>query len=362
MLTVGRQTGSKSITNTVLSSTTSAIPSCSPDVPTGALAGAVVGCALGGLIFGFAAAWFVLRRRWKKSSGRRAGSVAVVDTSHEPKEHVRPTVATGSYTNDIQLDQFLLSATPDREIGAELQSLGDLIQQHVENHYHLGPAPVGASVSSQGLVKLGFTQGSGLSAEAVAALCAQPESRQVGIRHVISEIVFRSIDAHSRSRLSMLPVPVAAFLQSIPPAEQQDGNPHVISVAVSKWRQLSAILLHPSPLDRSPLPISEPVVSHQALALANALNTFLHYFVAPDEASRQEQTSHLQAVIVECTKLGYVLFSQPSDWQFVFKVGGVNTRQQGVVVCPGLNKLSPPDGSRRYSSPRRVVEPVLIPS
>lgn len=137
--------------------------------------------------------------------------------------------------------------------------------------------------------------------------------------------------------------------------------PLAMSVAASKWRQLSAILLHPSPHDRSPLPISESVAFHQAPALAISLNTFLHYFVAPDEASRQEQTNHLQAVIVECTKLGYVLLSQPSDWQFVFKGGGVNTRQPGVVVCAGLDKLGPPNGSR-YSSPRRVVEPVLMAS
>lgn len=346
----------------------------SSGVSTGAIAGAAVGCAVAGLIFGFVAAWLLLRRRWKKNDTGRPDGVAIIATSPEAKDY--SSVSVNPSGSEAQIDQFLLIPAPDKEIGTELQSLGDLIHQHVENHYEFGPSPASASILSQSLVNLGFTQGSGLSADAIAALCIQPESRQAGLRHVLSHIIFRSIDVHSRSSLSMLPAPLAAFLQSIPPAEQQHTNllgkhpsetspshrgrplmrptPLVTSLALSKWRSLSALLLHPNPAERSPLPVSGDVVGPQALALANALNTFLHYFVGSDE-----QTSHLQAVIIECTKLGYVLLSQPSDWHFVFETDGASTRKQPVVVCAGLEKLSHGDGTR-YSSPRRVVEPLVI--
>ncbi|KAH6973088.1 hypothetical protein BKA56DRAFT_111552 [Ilyonectria sp. MPI-CAGE-AT-0026] len=353
--------GSSSIASTRLTSTgevpvpestTTPKPVTSSGISTGAIVGAAVGCAFAGLIFGLAAAWLLLRRRWRKNDTGRPDGVAAIATTPESKDYASVSVTPSG--SETQLDQFLLIATPDKEIGTELQSLGDLIHQHVENHYEFGPSPASASILSQSLVNLGFKQGSGLSADALAALCIQPESRQAGLRHVLSHIIFRSIDVNSRSSLSMLPAPLAAFLQSIPPAEQQHTNLQVTSLALSKWRSLSALLLHPNPAERSPLPVSEDVVGPQALALANALNTFLHYFVASDE-----QTSHLQAVIIECTNLGYVLLSQPSDWQFVFETDGASTRKQPVVVCAGLEKLGHGDGTR-YSSPRRVVEPLVI--
>lgn len=64
---------------------------------------------------------------------------------------------------------------------------------------------------------------------------------------------------------------------------------------------------------------------------------------------------HLQAVIAECAKLGYMLFSHPSDWGFVYEVGAT----QGVVVEAGLDKLGDRDGAP-YPSPRRLVEPVVV--
>ncbi|KAH7126110.1 hypothetical protein EDB81DRAFT_663142 [Dactylonectria macrodidyma] len=346
-------------------------------VSTGAIAGIAVGCAVVGLIFGFAAAW-LLHRRWTGKS--LAGDVKVVTTTPESKGYasiVTSPIAASASGSDSQIDQFLLAATPDKEIGAELQALGDLIHQHVENHYNVGTMTVSSSLLSQHLVNLGFT--SGPTSDAVAGLCINPKSRQAGLRHVISTIVFKSIDVNSRSSLSMLPAPLAAFLQSIPFPEQHPGNPlskHpiistlgnaaipesnlqslVVPVALSKWRHLSALLLHPNAAERTPLPVSEELVAPQALALANALNTFLHYFVGADGVRRDEQTSHLQAVIIECTKLGYVLLSQPSDWQFVFGTDHPGSGRSSLVVCPGLEKLSHGDGTR-YSSPRRVLEPI----
>jgi hypothetical protein len=98
-------------------------------------------------------------------------------------------------------------------------------------------------------------------------------------------------------------------------------------------------------------------VAPQAAGLANALDSFLAYFVSGDEAHRFQQQNHLKAVITECTKLGYILLSQPSEWQFVHAPpqGGVRV----AVTCAGLAKVTQKDGSA-YDSPHYVVAPTVV--
>ncbi|KAM6520121.1 hypothetical protein FALCPG4_013672 [Fusarium falciforme] len=290
---------------------------------TGALAGAAVGCAIGGILIGLVAAWLLFRRRRKGQGDRKA--VAHDDPRAFAAVEKPTPVVSGDST---PLNHLLLDATPDREIEAELQALGHLIDQHVEKYYHLGPI-TDVSTLSDHLAPLGdFPHGT----EAIAGVCAKPMSRQTGLRHVISQVIFRSLDIYSRGAFSMLPAPLSTFLDSIP-----SHNATAQSAALSEWRRLSAFLLHPSPYERTPLPTSEAALSSQALALATRLNAFLHHFVG---TSHSAQTDHLQAVIIECTKLGYVILSQPQDWRFVFEKGN------SVVVRPGLDKGG-----------RRVVEP-----
>lgn len=171
----------------------------------------------------------------------------------------------------------------------------------------------------------------------------------------------------------MLPVPVAALLQTMPAADRQSEHTKrgkrassrtthlptfmltteiATTHALSNWRRLSAFLLHPDPSQRTSLPVSETVVSSQAQALTGALNTFLDNFVSSSDASGQRE--HLQLVIIECTKLGYVLFSHPSDWRFVHEAG-----RGSVVVCAGLEKLGQ-WGGVPYKTPKIVVPPTAI--
>lgn len=174
---------------------------------TGALAGAAVGCAIGGILIGLVAAWLLLRRR-------RRGQDDIKTVPHDnPRafatvEKPSPTVSDDS----TPLNHLLLDATPDREIEAELQALGHLIDQHVEKYYHLEPI-ADVSILSDHLAPLGdFPHGT----EAIAGVCAKSMSRQTGLRHVISQVVFKSLDIYSHSTFSMLPAPLSTFLDSIP--------------------------------------------------------------------------------------------------------------------------------------------------
>lgn len=120
-------------------------------------------------------------------------------------------------------------------------------------------------------------------------------------------------------------------------------------MAFREWRKLSAFLLHPARSQRTSLPASESAVVAQTEVLVEALNSFLGIFV--DQRYTQQQVGHLQAVMGEGAKLGYMLFSHPSDWEFIFDAGAA---KKGVVVEAGLCKLG------GHSAPQRLLEPVVV--
>lgn len=333
----------------------------------GAIAGIGIGCAVVGLVIGILAAFFLFRRR-KRTNNRDGAGIIITD---DAKSHSLMDVAS---SKNIQLSQFLLEPTPDNQIETEMRSLDDLIHHHIESHYHSMPIRAGTSVLAQSLQKLGLPHGGDQSAAAIAALCIDPKTRQNGLRHAISQVIFKSIDSHSPATLKMLPPPIAAFLQSIPAGAKNTGkkpqkaagranadaeNQLATAMALSQWSALSTFLLHPQRSDRTPLPMSEATMSNQAEALVQALSNFLQYFTSPDRDGQQQQQKHLQAVILECAKLGHVLLSHPSDWQFIFEERAAAASRRVIVLFPGLEKLGDAHGVP-YNSPRLCLAPVAV--
>jgi hypothetical protein len=129
-----------------------------------------------------------------------------------------------------------------------------------------------------------------------------------------------------------------------------------MSFAWTRWRTLSALFLHPSPQDRTPLEVSEDDIQGQVETLAKALDPVLRYFVAPDEESQHQQHDHLRVMIMETAKLGYTLFSHTSDWKFIYRD---DSGKRCPVLCVGLEKLCGSDG-HRLVSPQRIVEPRVM--
>ncbi|KAK3496895.1 uncharacterized protein B0T23DRAFT_372964, partial [Neurospora hispaniola] len=277
-----------------------------------------------------------------------------------------------------QLKNFLLDSLSDQELAAELRDRHHLIQQHVENHYHFHPLDA-TRINRQSLVaalsQLGLGQASteGPSAETIVSFALDPNTRQIALQHVLSTVIFTSIDPSARSPLSMLPPSVAAFLQSIPMDEEHGVRRQVHSqastLAIHWWRVLSAFLLHSQRSQRTALTPTDAALAPQAAAMAQALNSFLRYFVEDSNPARFQQESHLREVIVECAKFGYLLFSQPSDWCMLHVAGHeqvastVRSYREGIVCAAGLVKLTDKDGRRLGGSAQTsgtlVVPPVV---
>jgi hypothetical protein len=172
------------------------------------------------LILGFLVA-FILYRNRKRPRGSHSPYFSPPATelkAFDPRS--QPPLAQDKEA--IELNHFLLDAVPDKEIVAELRALETLIHQHVDNNYHLHPARAESGALAQALSRLGVSEGGNLATEAVVALAMELKTRHLALQHVICKVVFSSIDkpvipaTSSSPRIpSMLPPPVAAFLQAV---------------------------------------------------------------------------------------------------------------------------------------------------
>ncbi|KAI2778767.1 hypothetical protein F4815DRAFT_476572 [Daldinia loculata] len=341
-------TSSSRVSPSLMNATQSVESDGNLGLSSGAVAGIAIACAVAGLIMGTILGIFLFRQRRRRGLGDRSRG-GEYDSQEKPlQSHIS--------TDRLQLDQFLLDPTPDAEIRTELRSLSQLLQQHVENNYHNLPVSRNVDVLSAELVHLGVGQGDTLLADTLASLALSPRSRYSAIQHIIASVTFASVTLDGTSPLSLLPQPVSSFVSLIPATESFRGNSDAVDAAFTRWRQLSAFLLHPSRSDRTPLVPSEDVSTHQAQRLAEALNIFLEPFVAGDREDRYEQENHLREVIVECATFGYLLFSQPSEYRFRFE-DGVNPNH--IIVFPGLDRISDEDGHRHPSMTQAVVTPVV---
>ncbi|KAK7439287.1 hypothetical protein Landi51_11264 [Colletotrichum acutatum] len=335
-------------------SSASRCPQSSPSgTSSGTIAGAAVGCLVGGLLIGAIVAFAFLRRKHRKDDNDVKKETPVLAT--ESKGYRGP--GSSQLSNDIDLGQFLLDAAPDKEIADEFHSLSELVRSHVENHYHLQPLQGSASSLIQSIRNLGLPQTTDSTPENVAAICANPISRQAGLQHVLSTVILNSVDFHSGSRFSMLPEPVSNFLRSIPGDSQHEHSGAKL-LALTQWRKLSVFLLHPSRNQRTPLYMAESTAAQQAADLVAALHSFLQPFLLADQARQKEQTDHLQAVISECARFGWLIMSQPSNWHFTYGLSQENSGIRMLVIFPGLDKLGGKDG-KMYRSPHQIVAPVV---
>lgn len=113
-----------------------------------------------------------------------------------------------------------------------------------------------------------------------------------------------------------------------------------ISIALTRWRQLSAFLLNPTRSDRGHVVAKESELEPLAQELVTVLNKSLSVFV--DDTNRDDQENHLRDVAVECAKFGYVIFSQPAEFAWKFEADA----DKEIVVCPGLDKVTDDHGLR----------------
>lgn len=229
---------SSATTASLASSTVSVSPAHLPGygLTLGAWIGVSVGCGVAGLITGLLVAMVFLRRRSKalpepeSEPGSevmevRPGSKSFDSRAFTASPTVEPAPSKAPAVSD--LDQFLAIPKSDKDLAGELRSLGHLIQQHVEDNYHLSTVAEKPSSLSLALEYIGLsdTVKGMLGPEQLVSLAIEPETRHVALQHVIARVMFDSISVKSTGKLSMLPPSLSLLTRTMPPVEKHIGNP-----------------------------------------------------------------------------------------------------------------------------------------
>ncbi|KAI0096238.1 hypothetical protein GGR51DRAFT_568716 [Nemania sp. FL0031] len=308
-----------------------------------------IATALAGVFLGLIAG-FVLTKCGER---RRSNSEYVSNSDRAAGPATNPTTC-----DQLQRDRFLLGSTPDEVLTRDLHSLGRLVQQHTEAHYHANPVQLDSNSLHQPLRELGIEKDNAPAIEKIASLALEPQTRLNAIRHVIAKAAFESTVIGGSTCISLLPPLLSGFSLAMPPIEGNSGGHEVtgLEFAIARWRQLTAFLLHPNRSQGTTLVPSEDTSTQEAQRLTVLLNKFLEPFVSGDREDRYEQENNLREVIVECATFGYVLLSQPYGYRFRFESeDGPNT----LVVCPGIDKLVDEEG-RCYQPPLpQIVAPIV---
>jgi len=118
--------------------------------------------------------------------------------------------------------ETFLDRADDSQLRKSMQNLDEIIDQHVENHYHLQAFGGSRGSLERCLVECGYNIEP--SVPEMVALLVNPRTRFAGIRQVIGMILLGNVDCRSRAELSLLPPQIVGFCQSIPPVERQPGS------------------------------------------------------------------------------------------------------------------------------------------
>ncbi|KAK4194040.1 hypothetical protein QBC40DRAFT_159271, partial [Triangularia verruculosa] len=295
-------------------------------------------------------------RRNRKSEPTTTSKASVGASILQPRPSDRgggPLSSLGG-PPEPSLDLYLLDGTGDSEITSEMTALGYLIKDHVENNYHLGPIRHNALAIKGTLGGLGLD---GQTQSQIETLSLDPRTRHAAIRRLLSRVIFSALDLHQVEGISLLPPSIVAFAKALPPSKKSENARSPTARAFDTWRRLSVFLLHENSQERTPLaPPSSIVV--QIKYLQHALDKFLGHFVHEDRRARTDQAQNMESVIRECTALGYLVFSHPCKWRYLFEVESKSS--SGVmVVMPGLERLISRKGEP-FDTPQVVAKPITV--
>ncbi|SPJ91991.1 uncharacterized protein FTOL_13645 [Fusarium torulosum] len=183
-------------------------------VEPGAVAGIAIGCLFAGIVLGIGCVWLLRHHTQRRSRDR--GRKGLMHAPISPDKESSAVVETPD--NTFKPDNFILQPTPDKEVNGMLRRLEVIIEQHVENYYHNQSVDMSVPALAQRLTNLGISRdSSGFEAETVAEWCLQPSRRRLALQHIVSHVLFKSIDCNSQAHRTLLPEHAIGFLKSICP-------------------------------------------------------------------------------------------------------------------------------------------------
>ncbi|KAL8731718.1 MAG: hypothetical protein Q9181_004199 [Wetmoreana brouardii] len=334
----------------------------SDSVSPGAAAGIGIGCAVAGALIAAALIALFLRRK-RRHRPTRSDIIPLNGFGSAEKSVASPDPSSLGGLVERHLPQ----PAEDQALGGEMSRLRTSIKNHVNSYYHTNSFRGGVNKVALGLVAAGNMP---LIASTLESLLSDPATRLVAIRFCIAWTVFSRIDQSCDPSTSFLPPEIASCLSSIGSTREESESPYTLCslsfevhcadldlarmALASRWRSLTAALLQPK-YGPNTLTSSDSRNANISAAL-QALNTMISSF-ANEPHNDGERVRKLEEILRRGARLGFMLFSQPSLWDFDWnpppKVG-----REGLVVSPALIQVGD-DNGRKLPRPRVLEEQEL---
>ncbi|KAL9107381.1 MAG: hypothetical protein Q9227_007746 [Pyrenula ochraceoflavens] len=329
----------------------------SNDVSSGAAAGIGIGCAIVGALLASILVLLFMRNRSRSSpTERRAGDLSLEKYSDNGR--TKAGGATNIAMQEKAADSSLLAAlplpVPEREIGDNFSKLGSAVKNHAKSYYN-GSSDTEASnrnsSSSQDLERL-LGPRCPISKSRLENLLSNPNCRLSAIRFLIAWAIVCNIQPGKQVLVSLLPPELAQVLATIFSVEIREDSDR--QKLLGRWRQISGALLQPTYGDGSVRP--NDTRQRNVRDLTNALNTVLEpYAASPNDI---ERARNLEELVKRGARFGYLLFTQPTAWNFVWDETE-GRRQSDWVVFPSLVQVCDDQGRSRQP-PIRYAEPQVV--
>ncbi|OCK79536.1 hypothetical protein K432DRAFT_354759 [Lepidopterella palustris CBS 459.81] len=285
------------------------------------------------------------------SSGGAAGiAIGCTIAAALPQHEKRPDVSLQSVDDARSISRTVENNLPqpleDKAIAGEISKISTLIKNHTQSYYHGARVRAGA-VDLDALQALGSSLP--MSVGTLDTLLSNPTTRETGLRFCIAWVIVSRIQVNSAPTTTFLPPEVAYCMQSM---TALDSKPEVRTAFLSKWRTLTAELMH---YNRSGFAANDPRKDNIIKAV-ELLDAILHPY-ADERIDNNQRRRNLEEILKRAAAFAFILFSQPSTWKFDWQ-GDHNVEVGSLVIFPALVQLS--DETGNVLQPPRAFSEIVV--
>ncbi|KAL9607047.1 MAG: hypothetical protein Q9167_008001 [Letrouitia subvulpina] len=309
-------------------------PSNSNNISSGAAAGIGVGCAIAGALIAAFIVWLLMRRSRRSRRPARTESVRLNGLTSAGKS------GHGGMPSDVSsaaavVERNLPQPADDQAISGEISRLRTLIKNHAQSYYHSNPARASATGIDQGALGAIAMGNMPIITSTLTTLLSSPSTRMSAIRFCIAWTAISRIDLGCE------------------PGMRDDPQTHM--AFISKWRTISAALLQRT-YGSGSFSSSDPRNRNINNAL-EALNSLLRPY-ADGQHDDKERERKLEEIMRRAARFGFLLFSQPSTWNFDWETPQ-NAGRGALVIFPALLQIGD-DTGKKSPMPRALEEQELV--
>ena len=246
------------------------------------------------------------------------------------------------------LDAALPPPKQDRDVAGEMSKLGGAIKNHAQNYY-LTNSEIPSSLEAQIRQILGA--GGPYDPRTIVVALSTSGNTIAAVRFVLAWSIYQNITTDAASNETLLPPVLVDALSATSKDPGKLAECRILvrllilrliamSSLTSKWRQISAALTQKT-FGGHDLASNDPRQAN-VRALVQALDGAIGPFA--NTTNNRERLQNLEEVVRRGARFGFMLFSQPSTYDFEWDSKQANA--DNMVVLPALLQTTDDRGHR----------------